>query len=103
MTTRGIVRLLILAIVLTGVPAAAMAGVLLKLGDILVAEPGTDSISVVDPSTGEKTVISQGGLLSPAHKAVGVAVEPNFLTTVFMFPVPPTSFATRRWSAFTKS
>ncbi|HWM44269.1 MAG TPA: hypothetical protein VNP36_17665, partial [Burkholderiales bacterium] len=67
-------RLFILAMVLTGVPAVATAGVLLKLGDILVAEPGTDSISVVDASTGEKTIISQGGLLSPAHKTVGVAL-----------------------------
>ena len=74
MTTKSIVRLLILAIALTGVPAVATAGVLLKLGDILVAEPGADSISVVDASTGAKTIISQGGLLSPAHKTVGVAL-----------------------------
>jgi hypothetical protein len=88
MTTRGIVRLLILAIVLTGVPAAAMAGVLLKLGDILVAEPGTDSISVVDPSTGEKTVISQGGLLSPAAQGRGRGGRAQFPDNGLHVPGP---------------
>jgi hypothetical protein len=56
---------------------SAFADVALKLGDILVAEPGNAAISVVDPSTGARTVISQGGLLSPMHKTVGVALAPN--------------------------
>jgi len=61
-------------VMVTGVPTGAAAGVVLKLGDILVAEPGTASISVVDPVTGTKTLISQGGLLSPAHRTVAVAL-----------------------------
>jgi hypothetical protein len=75
MTTRGFSRLLITVIAaLICVPAGAAAGVVLKLGDILVAEPGTASISVVDPATGGKTIISQGGLLSPEDKTVAVAL-----------------------------
>jgi hypothetical protein len=68
MTRKSLSRLLITMIVmLMGVSTEAAAGVVLKLGDILVAEPGTASISVVDPVTGTKTLISQGGLRSPAH------------------------------------
>ena len=78
MTTRSLARLLItMIVVLTGVPTGAAAGVVLKLGDILVAEPGTASISVIDPATGTKTVISEGGLLSPEHKTVAVALAPD--------------------------
>jgi sugar lactone lactonase YvrE len=44
------------------------------VGDVLVAEPATASIVVVDRTTGQKTVISQGGLLAPVHKSVGVAL-----------------------------
>jgi hypothetical protein len=55
-------------------PTLAFAAPTLKLGDILVAEPATASISVVDPATGHKTLIAQGGLLAPANKAVGVAL-----------------------------
>ena len=74
MTISRLSRLLITMIMmLTGVPTAAAANVVLKLGDILVAEPGTASISVIDPATGVKTVISQGGLLPFEHKTVGVA------------------------------
>jgi hypothetical protein len=66
----------ILIIVLSTLAAASpnAAGAVLKLGDILVAEPGTSSVSVIDPATGARTVISQGGLLSPANKTVGVAL-----------------------------
>ena len=46
----------------------------LKLGDILIVEPGTSSISVIDAGTGAKTFISGGGLLSATYKVVGVAV-----------------------------
>ena len=46
------------------------------MGDILVAEPGNAAISVVDPATGQRTVISQGGLLS-MNRVVGVAYAPN--------------------------
>ena len=67
-------RLLIVVILLTVTSTQAAAEVVLKLGDILVAEPGTSSISVIDPVTGVKTVISQGGLLGPANKTVGVAL-----------------------------
>ncbi len=75
---RGLWRLLITMIMmLVGAPTGAAAGVVLKLGDILVAEPGTASISVIDPATGAKTVISQGGLLSPPNKTVGVAFAPD--------------------------
>ena len=62
--------------ILFGSPMAAGAGVVLKLGDILVAEPA-GIISVIDPSTGAKTVIAQGGLLSSAFKTVGVAFAPD--------------------------
>ena len=55
-------------------PIDASAGQVLKLGDILVAEPGTSSISVIDAATGVKTVISQGGLLLPHNKTIGVAL-----------------------------
>src|SRR5918994_3961675 len=78
MTTRRLSHLLITMIVmLTGVPTGAAAGVVLELGDILAAEPATASISVIDPATGMRTVISQGGLLSPEHKTVGVAFAPD--------------------------
>ena len=78
MTTRRLSRLLITMIVmLAGVPTGAAASVVLKLGDILVTEPGTASISVIDATTGMKTVIVQGGLLSPAHKTIGVAFAPD--------------------------
>ena len=50
-------------LILFGSPMAARAGVVLKLGDILVVEPA-GIISVIDPSTGAKTVITQGGLLA---------------------------------------
>ncbi len=62
--------------ILFGSPMAAGAGVVLKLGDILVAEPA-GIISVIDPSTGAKTVITQGGLLASAFKTVGVAFAPD--------------------------
>jgi hypothetical protein len=58
---------------LSAIAAQAPAGPL-KLGDILVAEPGTSSISVIDATTGVKTLISQGGLLAPENKTVGVAL-----------------------------
>jgi hypothetical protein len=77
MTTRSLSRLLAMIVMLTGVPTGAAAGVVLELGDILAAEPGTASISVIDPATGTKTVISQGGLLLPADKTVGVAFAPD--------------------------
>ena len=78
MTTRRLSRLLItMIVILTGVPTGEAAGVVLKLGDILVAEPDTASISVIDPATGVKTVISQGGLLPFEHKTVGVAFSPD--------------------------
>jgi hypothetical protein len=68
-------RLLIATfLILVGVPTPAGAGVVLQLGDILVAEPGTSSVSVIDPATGAKTVISTGGLLFPDHRTVGVAL-----------------------------
>jgi hypothetical protein len=55
-------------------PSRALAAPTLKVGDVLVAEPATASIVVVDRTTGQKTVISQGGLLAPVHKSVGVAL-----------------------------
>lgn len=67
-------RLLMTTALVMVVATQAWAGVNLKLGDILIAEPGTSTISVVDPVTGAKTVISQGGLLSPANKGVAVAL-----------------------------
>lgn len=70
---KGVARLLIATALLT-VASRASAGVNLKLGDILIAEPGTSSISVVDATTGARTVISVGGLLAPANKAVAVAL-----------------------------
>ena len=73
--TRFVSRVLTLVLaVLIGGSAPAAGGVLLHLGDILVAEPGTASISVINPSTGARTVITQGGLLLPVNKAVGVAL-----------------------------
>ena len=78
MTISRLSRLLITMIMmLTGVPTAAAASVVLKLGDILVAEPATASISVIDPATGVRTVIVQGGLLPFEHKTVGVAFAPD--------------------------
>jgi hypothetical protein len=78
MTTRDIaLPLITMMILLVGVPTTAAASVVLKLGDILVAEPGTASISVIDASTGTKAVISQGGLLSPANATVAVAFAPD--------------------------
>jgi subtilase family serine protease len=78
MTMRSSRRLLITTIVmLMCLPTGAAAGVLLELGDILAAEPATASISVIDPGTGAKTVIAAGGLLTPEHKAVGVAFAPD--------------------------
>ena len=76
---RGLVRWLsqllsVVILVLTITSTQAAADVVLKLGDILVAEPGTSSISVIDPLTGVKTVISQDDLLGPANKTVGVAL-----------------------------
>ena len=55
-------------------PIQAAAAPALKLGDILVTEPGSAAISVIDSATGVKTVISQGGLLSPSWKTIGVAL-----------------------------
>ena len=70
-------RLLITMImILFGSPMAAGAGVVLELGDILVMDPA-GIIWVVDPSTGAKTVVAQGGLLSSAYKTVGVAFAPD--------------------------
>lgn len=66
--------LIVTILMLTAVASQAWAGVNLKLGDILIAEPGTSTISVVDPATGVRTVISSEGLLSPANKAVAVAL-----------------------------
>ena len=78
MATRSSWRLLITTIVtLMCLPAGADAGVVLKLGDILAAEPAISSISVIDPVTGAKTVIAAGALLTPDHKAVGVAFAPD--------------------------
>ncbi len=67
-------RFLIMSLMLTVPSTRASAQVVLQQGDILVAEPGTASISVIDPATGTKTIIAQGGLLSPPNKAVGVAL-----------------------------
>jgi hypothetical protein len=64
-------------VMLMCLPTGAAAGVLLKLGDILAMEPGAASVSVIDPVTGAKTVVAGGGLLSPEHKAVGVAFAPD--------------------------
>jgi hypothetical protein len=64
--------LIMMILVLTATSATASGAV--KLGDILIAEPGTASISVLDPATGVKTVISQGGLLSPEHTSIAVAL-----------------------------
>lgn len=69
---RRLVAAAVGALLWTSTPAAA--GVLLRLGDILVAEPGTARISVIDPTTGVRTVISEGGLLGPVNKTVGVAL-----------------------------
>ena len=55
-------------------PIQAADAQALKLGDILVTEPGSAAISVIDSATGVKTVISQGGLLSPSWKTIGVAL-----------------------------
>jgi hypothetical protein len=66
-----------LAVLLTGVPTTAVAEVLLKQGDILVAEPGVPAVSVIDAATGTKTTISEGGLLWPPHRTVGVAMAPD--------------------------
>jgi hypothetical protein len=62
-------------LVLFGSPMAAGA-VVLELGDILVAEPA-GVISVIDPSTGAKTVITQGDLLAHSFRTVGVAAAPD--------------------------
>ncbi len=78
MTTRGLWRLLItMLVMLAGAPTGSADAAVLKLGDILAVEPGVSSISVIDPVTGAKTTISQGGLLLPAHKTVGVALAPD--------------------------
>ena len=69
---RGVLFPLILAFALS--PSRALGAPTLKLGDILVAEPATASIAVVDRTTGQKTVIAQGGLLAPANSAVGAAL-----------------------------
>jgi hypothetical protein len=61
-------------IVFCGSVHSLHAGAVLRLGDILLAEPSSSSISVYRPSTGTKTLISQGGLLAPANKTVGVAL-----------------------------
>ena len=64
-------------LILFGSPMAAGAGAVLELGDILVAEPA-GIISVIDPSTGAKTVIAQGGLLAQgSFRTVGVASAPD--------------------------
>ena len=74
-TTSGVLYMLFMLVLMLTIPAReASAGAVLKLGDILVAEPATASISVVDPTTGAKTITYQGGLLSPANKAIGVAL-----------------------------
>ena len=66
LTTRESFHMLgVMILMLTVTATQTSASVILKLGDILVAEPTTSSISVVDPATGVKTVISQGGLLEP--------------------------------------
>jgi hypothetical protein len=54
--------------------ASASAGVVLKLGDILFVEPGGAMVAVLDPVTGDKTVISDGGFLGPEWMTVGVAL-----------------------------
>src|ERR1700741_3532203 len=51
------------------------AGVVLKLGDILVIEPGSAVVAVIDPATGVRTEITSGGFLLPSHKSVGVALD----------------------------
>ena len=78
MTTRGLWRLLItMLVMLAGASTGSADAATLKLGDILAVEPGVPSISVIDPVTGAKTTVSQGGLLLPAHKTVGVALAPD--------------------------
>ena len=73
---RALVRDWFVILILFGSPMAAGAGAVLELGDILVAEPA-GIISVIDPSTGAKTVITQGGLLAHSFKTVGVASAPD--------------------------
>src|SRR6185295_4273732 len=78
MTTSRFARFIITMIVmLMAVPTGATAGVVLKLGDILVPEPGTASLIVVDATTGAKTVVATEGLLSPPHKTISVAFAPD--------------------------
>jgi streptogramin lyase len=53
-------------------PATTARAVELQPGDILITERNVAAVSRLDPATGERTTVSQGGLLaSPA----GVAVE----------------------------
>ena len=73
--TLGLLCAWLVIMILFGAPQAA-AAVVLKLGDILVVEP-TGIVSVIDPSTGAKTVITQGGLLQSAFRTVGVALAPD--------------------------
>ena len=78
MTTRGLWRLLItMVVMLAGAATGSADAAVLKLGDILAVEPGAASISVIDPVTGTKATLSQGGLLLPAHKTVGAALAPD--------------------------
>src|SRR5690348_12827688 len=67
-------RFLLLLVVMLSVTSSEAAGVVLKLGDILAIEPGNTRVVVIDPATGAKTTISQGGLLSPPFKVIGVTL-----------------------------
>jgi len=71
------IALLLVAMMVILITPGVSAGANLKLGDILVAEPGNESVSVVDPVTGTRTMISSGGLLSPSHRSVVVALAPD--------------------------
>ena len=71
--THGLRHVFFLILILL-VASSEAAGVVLKLGDILAIEPGNASVVVLDPATGAKTTISQGGLLFPPYKVIGVAL-----------------------------
>jgi hypothetical protein len=71
---RGRLHIWITAILMLAAAPMNASGQVLKLGDILVAEPGAAAVSMIDPASGTRTILSQGGLLLPAHKTVAVAL-----------------------------
>jgi hypothetical protein len=64
------------SVILVASPMAASAGVALELGDIIVVEP-IGIIRVIDPATGAKAIVAQGGLLGSDSRTVGVAFAPD--------------------------